>query len=301
MRRLLGISLIAIGILIAIVSVGKPLLPSWDFRTGWQAGESHILPIEDVKRIDINVQSAAVYISTAETDQIGLELKKREGSQSTIETIQQGERLIVKVNQSSFNFLGGIIALFSGQFKEELYVTLPHNYSESLYVKSSSGSLAISGLEKLQDLDVDISSGSVTIEDVSVESFRYDGSSGRLTVRDLQAELNDIKISSGKVNLERIAGEIRGKSSSGSVTIDMVSLDAPVKWQGSSGTITLHLPETSSFELTASTSSGSVYSDFPLMVHAQSRRDLKGTVGNGDVPIELRVSSGKINIERNHR
>jgi lia operon protein LiaG len=298
MRRLLGLALIVVGLLVAVATIGRGFIGSFDLIPAQEVTESTTLPLDGIREIEVDSRSTAVAVTSTSADQIQIELQTAFDRRSLLETKREGDRLTIDAGQRPFQFVSHILSMIHPGYKEELRVAIPRTYHDALTVDASSGSVTISGLEGLTELFVDISSGEVNIEQVTTDDFRFDGSSGQLTVRDLKARSSEIDVSSGKVTLEKMTGEIKGDASSGSVLIDMERLDAPIRWSGSSGSITLRLPEDASFALDAETSSGSIHSDFPIMVHSQSDRQLKGTVAGGNIPIELRVSSGSINIER---
>mgnify|MGYP001942885151 FL=1 len=305
MKRLIGMTCIVVGVLLAIVTFGQSLF-SLDFGRGKNdAGDVQEHALENIDRLDIDVSSSHVYVTSADIDHLRLELKKADDSRKTMHTQEQGDELQISVQGPKFQILplDWLTQLISGKMPqtEELYVTIPDDFDQAIRLDSSSGTINMAGLQGLSELDIDVSSGSVMIEEIMTEKFRYDGSSGRLTVQGLNAHESEIAISSGKVILNDISGEIQGESSSGSVEINVASLEESIEWQASSGSITLRLPHEASFELSASTSSGSIDSDFPMMVQSQSKRELNGVVGEGGVPIDLKVSSGKIKIEQNNR
>lgn len=297
MRRLLGIILIVMGVLVAVATLGGTFL--YQFMTGQEMIDSTSLSIDGINQIEVDTRSSNVTLLATDSDQIHVELKT-EDKRTKFNTYSHGDKLTIEVNQPRFQFLGHVITWFMGEFHQEVQIAIPRSYHGELVVDGSSGHITVNDLQGLSRLLVDNSSGHVNIDNVEVDSFQFDGSSGHFTARQLTTKQTEIDISSGKVVLEKVTGQIRGNSSSGSIIIDVDRLDAPIRWAGSSGTITLRLPEDASFELDASTSSGSIHSDFPIQVNSQSNRQLRGTVGDGKVPIELRVSSGSIKIERSN-
>lgn len=298
MRRLLGVALIVVGILVALATVGKFVIGSFDLFPAQEGSQSTSFPLDGIREIEVDSRSSQVIIASASGDQIEIHWQTPFNLKSTLETKREGDLLKIDTGQRPFQFIWHMVAWIHPGYKEELRVAIPRSYQHALSVDSSSGPVSISGLEGLTELEVDTSSGHVTVEGISTENFYFDGSSGHLTVRDLTARYSEIDISSGQVTLENITGEIRGNSSSGSVLIDTPDLEAPIRWRSSSGSITLRLPDDAAFALDVQTSSGSIHSDFPIMVHSQSERQLKGTVADGQIPVELKVSSGSIKIER---
>lgn len=298
MRRLIGVALIVVGLLVALATIGKGLIGTFHLFPAQGENQSATLPLDGIRKIEVDSRSTQVVITPASGNQIEIDWQTPFNFRSTLQTKQEGDLLKIDTGQRPFQFLWHIVSWIHPDYKEELRVAIPKSYKEALTVDSSSGHMNISGLEGLSELNVDSSSGHVHIEGISTDNFLYDGSSGHLTVRNLAARYTEIDISSGKVTLENITGEIRGDSSSGSVLIDVQRLEAPIRWRSSSGSITLRLPEDAAFALEAQTSTGTIHTDFPIMIHSQSDRQIRGTVADGQLPVELKVSSGSINIER---
>ena len=65
-----------------------------------------------------------------------------------------------------------------------------------------------------------------------------------------------------------------------------------------SGTVQLKLPSDASFDLDAHTSSGSISVEQPHTVQGSiGRKEIRGRVGSGGVPVEVETGSGDIQIE----
>jgi DUF4097 and DUF4098 domain-containing protein YvlB len=65
-----------------------------------------------------------------------------------------------------------------------------------------------------------------------------------------------------------------------------------------SGGVQLKVPSRASFDLDAHTSSGSISVEQPLTVQGSiGRKEVRGRVGGGGVPVEVETGSGDIQIE----
>jgi DUF4097 and DUF4098 domain-containing protein YvlB len=119
-------------------------------------------------------------------------------------------------------------------------------------------------------------------------------------------ELNDVD---GPVTAHTSNGPVRGKGFRGPVDvstsnggIDLTFASAPVpsiRAHTSNSSITVRLPGEVNAHLSASTSNGSISSDFEMMTRGEvSRRHLEGTLGSGGPTIELQTSNGGVRILR---
>jgi DUF4097 and DUF4098 domain-containing protein YvlB len=101
--------------------------------------------------------------------------------------------------------------------------------------------------------------------------------------------------------LKNVTGEVDGESTNGSLSIDLANGD----WQGKglklntvNGSIQLHLPETVSADVEASTINGRIQSEFSANVNLEDRHSAKFTLGAGGPKIEARTVNGSVQISR---
>ena len=116
-----------------------------------------------------------------------------------------------------------------------------------------------------------------------------------------QTGSGDVEIStgSGSVRARGVRGMLQATSSSGDVDVQG-ELSGDWRLSSSSGSITIGLPADAGFELDASTSSGRINTDFPVMVSGTvDRRSLRGsTKDGGGRLLRVRTASGGISIRR---
>jgi lia operon protein LiaG len=144
-------------------------------------------------------------------------------------------------------------------------------------------------------LEVKTGSGSIDASAVRGAILASAGS-GRIELE--QAGEGDVSIHSGSggVRVRGVRGGLDVSTSSGSIRAqgEMVR---DWRLEASSGEVTVELPPEASFELDASTSSGSIDCERPLTVTGRiSRKNLRGTVGSGGRRLAIETSSGSIEI-----
>ncbi len=193
-------------------------------------------------------------------------------------------------------------------------ITVPQNTKVS--ADTGSGSIRISGVEG--PVDADTGSGSIRLEDIPKgattdtgsgsikafnvgERFSADTGSGSIHAELISAGPVNLDTGSGSIRVSGVEGRLTASTGSGSIKIEGIpSGDWEVK--SSSGGITVVVPENSSFDLYARTSSGGIRTDFPITVQGRiSKKKLSGRVGQGGPRMELRTSSGSIRIEKGGR
>jgi DUF4097 and DUF4098 domain-containing protein YvlB len=159
--------------------------------------------------------------------------------------------------------------------------------------RAGSGSIRIDGVSG----NLEVKTGSGSIDALAVQgAIIASAGSGRIEIE--QTGTGDVSVhsSSGGVRVRGVRGGLSVTTSSGSIRAqgEMVrdwSLEA------SSGAITVELPPEASFQIDASTGSGSIDSERPVSVTGRiSKKALRGAVGNGGPRLEIETSSGSIVI-----
>lgn len=160
--------------------------------------------------------------------------------------------------------------------------------------RTGSGEIVISGVKGI--LRASSGSGDIRADQIS---GAITASTGSGDVRLTQAGSGDVEVStgSGSVEVHGVNGAARIGTGSGNISAQGTPAG---NWRlhTGSGDLTVELPQQTSFELYAHTSSGSIDSKFPITVEGTiTPRDLHGKVGNGGPVVDLRTSSGTIHIE----
>ena len=199
-----------------------------------------------------------------------------------------------------------------------------------LHSSTGSGSQEISGLAG--PIDINSGSGSLKISDIGSGvrahsgsgGIAIDGSKGSVFARAGSGSIQatnvaggfDGETGSGHLSLEQTApGSVRAETGSGGLELRNVhgSLQAQagsgnIKAEGEatgewvvhtgSGSVQLRLPENASFDLNAHTGSGSINLSHPVTVQgAIGKKEVRGKVGGGGVPVEVETGSGNIVID----
>jgi DUF4097 and DUF4098 domain-containing protein YvlB len=161
-------------------------------------------------------------------------------------------------------------------------------------VRAETGSGSIHLSDVRGDVDAHTGSGGIDAENVS-GAFRAETGSGSIEATLRNAGPVEVSTGSGSIRVAGIKGGLNAKTGSGTITLDG---DPTADWivHSSSGGVTVKLPSSAGFDLRAHTSSGRITSDHPVTVHSAERRSLEGQVRGGGPRVELRTSSGSIQI-----
>jgi DUF4097 and DUF4098 domain-containing protein YvlB len=198
-----------------------------------------------------------------------------------------------------------------------------------LHSHTGSGSQSVEGLRG--QIEIESGSGSLKISDIA-DTVRAETGSGEIAIDKVKGNVRT-KAGSGSIRATDIAGGFEGHTGSGHIVLEQTasgsvhadtgsgglelrgvhgSLDAQAgsgsisaegnptgswKVHSGSGTIRLKLASDAAFDLDAHTSSGSISVSQPVTVQgSMGRRELRGKVHGGGVPVEVETGSGNIEI-----
>ena len=180
-----------------------------------------------------------------------------------------------------------------------------------LEVSSGSGSLKISAIgdrvhAETGSGDIDINrvkgnvhaktgSGSIDASDIA-GAFEANSGSGHITLQQTAPGSVRVDTGSGGMELHGVEGSLEAKAGSGTIQAEGSPTGAWTLHTGS-GEVNLKLPSNAAFDLDAHTSSGSISIDQPHSVQGSiGRKEVRGRVGGGGVPVEVETGSGDIQI-----
>jgi len=123
---------------------------------------------------------------------------------------------------------------------------------------------------------------------------------GRVTVEGARGSV-EANTGNGDVRVSTSSGPVSVRSGNGDIEVSMDRLErsAPMAFTTGNGRISLTVPEGFGAEVTGSTGSGRISTDVPIQLIGDiNPRNIRGTLGNGGQPLDLRSGSGDIEIRR---
>ncbi|HEK85878.1 MAG: DUF4097 family beta strand repeat-containing protein [Candidatus Saccharicenans sp.] len=168
----------------------------------------------------------------------------------------------------------------------------------SVKVSTVSGALIITGGKKL--ISAKAVSGDIKVMEAEGDC-ELNSVSGDIAVNQVKGSV-EAETVSGSIKLQDIreARRVSAKSISGSVEYHgQVLPDGSYKFSTHSGEVKLILPPDSSFDLEASSFSGSVTTDFPVEVIGKlTGKTIQGRVAKGGAEISAKAFSGNVEIRK---
>jgi hypothetical protein len=148
------------------------------------------------------------------------------------------------------------------------------------------------------DVKVHTSGGGIESRD-GKGPLELNTSGGGITVRTHEGDVR-AHTSGGGITAESIQGNVNAGTSGGSIRATLVAQPSgECRLNTSGGGITIGLPENAAVELDASTSAGSVSSDFAVTVTGEHKKShLQGPINGGGPLLHLRSSAGSIRVQR---
>jgi DUF4097 and DUF4098 domain-containing protein YvlB len=199
-----------------------------------------------------------------------------------------------------------------------------------LHSHTGSGSQSVEGLRK--QIEIESGSGSLKISDIG-DTVRAETGSGGIDIDRVKGNVRT-KTGSGSIRATDVAGGFEGRTGSGHITLEQTAsgsvhadtgsggmelrgVHGSLEAEAGSGTITaegnpmgawtvhsgsgnihLRLASDAGFDLDARTSSGSISVSQPVTVQGSlGRKELRGKVHGGGVPVEVETGSGNIEIQ----
>jgi lia operon protein LiaG len=174
-------------------------------------------------------------------------------------------------------------------------IYIPEIILEEFKINTVSGDVIMEDIETAL-LSLKTVSGDIKIEDLVAETIRTGSTSGDIIARDYTGDI-DASSTSGDISLlEGVDNEdVEASTVLGDIFIEQNAL-SDMKLGSTSGDVRISLPEDSQFYLDISTVSGDIKHDFSIKVISSGRRDLEGTIGDGEDRIMISTVSGDVTI-----
>lgn len=262
--------------------------------------------LDDFSSMKIDIKMAKLYIE--ESDKCRIEYHLLEDLVPEINV--ENEKL--SVVQKNYNFIPVNILTI----QEEQYIKIYATKDQIADIKSSSGGMEIKGVNldgtinsqsgslsiegsEGDSLDIKVSSGRTTIDNVKYNSLKSDQSSGKFIIKDAEVATLNVRSLSGGIDMENVTAEsIEGNSTSGGV--DFTNVNAKkANLDVTSGSFNMDGCEID--DLIAESTSGGVKAEDSKIKNAyldvsSGGVNLNLTGDVNDYDFDLNVSSGSVRV-----
>jgi len=164
----------------------------------------------------------------------------------------------------------------------------------AVHAETGSGEIAIDRIKG--NVRTKAGSGSIHATDIA-GGFEGHTGSGHITLGQTAPGSVRADTGSGGMELRGVQGSLEAEAGSGTITAEGSPTGSWTVHSGSGG-IHLRLASEAAFDLDAHTSSGSISVSQPVTVQGSlGRKELRGKVRGGGVPVEVETGSGNIEIQ----
>ncbi len=237
---------------------------------------------DEIESFDISLSAESVSIEESADEKIVIEFYCDENTVPKTEIINKALK-ISEAEKFGFSFGG----------TRKTIIKLPKGYKPSDFdLNLSSGSIKINNLETA-NLDLHSSSGSVKINDSKIDALDLKTQSGSVKIENCEMDVAECSVTSGSINVNGKFNKMELHTVSGSINANLSSaLTMDSEMKTTSGSIHANIPENSNLNINYSTTSGS----YKNGTTNSSGKKGKDTMGSGSVKLELKTTSGSIRI-----
>lgn len=301
---------IQITLLLVLISIGLALIATKIHGQNILTTEKEVTvskgkgSIDEIKEFDIKAIND-VFINTVSSD-VNIILSKDNNIKvhfyGTTSELSRAPKLEANLNGDkldiSIKYPKQIMSLVNFSLNTKLDVYVPENYKKSMDIETVSGEVSMDKLES-DNFKIHTTSGDVKINSIVAGVSDFSSVSGTIDIKKLSSKSNRFDTTSGDIKIETITGDVEAHSVSGDIIALYKEFNNEVKAETVSGDVNLSLPEGSEFKVDFSTTSGELENDFPLVITGKvDKRDIKGTVGNGQKTIRIETTSGDAAINK---
>ncbi|MDD3197471.1 MAG: DUF4097 family beta strand repeat-containing protein [Eubacteriales bacterium] len=186
-----------------------------------------------LNKIDADLSTASIEFEFSQDDELRVVYygPEKEINNPTIDI--DYDEIQLNINQANrFGFFNNII-------NERVIVYLPADFSSEIICKTASGNIKMNDNMILNKLEMSVSSGNISMQDIDVLNLKINLSSGGISADEMLLEQYGIKVSSGNVKLNSLKGTGDIKTTSGSISID--SYEGSGLLKSTSGNVNLGL------------------------------------------------------------
>ncbi len=279
--------------------------------------EPRIVALEGVGSVVVSSEISSVRITTADTAELTARLSGNDAGlfgPAVLDVTNANGQVRVRAHRQRGLSLFNIGSL-------ALEITLPNNYSGTLDVSASAGSVRVEGGLRVQSLRLKSSAGSVNVDDVIAEKgieisssagsvragklagadINLHSSAGSIRVDSCEAAgLIRLQSSAGSIDASDVSGAVDAHSSASSVTLRMRDVKANVKADSSAGGVRVSIPADAAADVDLSTSAGNAsVNGLSVDISQQKRGLLRGKLNGGGPTVTLHSSASSVELSAN--
>lgn len=240
--------------------------------------------VDGAVRIVVSSENGSIDVDVVADDEVHVQATLKGADRLEYEARQEGDTVIVtsrKIRRVLFGLGAGT----------DLVISVPRNTVVDL--DTSNGRITLTGIHGSGSLNT--SNGELALRDV-IGDFDGDTSNGSITIDTMEGTAR-LHSSNGKVDVRNAIGEFEIESSNGGIVFSgELTPGSRNRLETSNGRVQVELQGIPNVAVDASTSNGNVNSELPILITTMRKKELTGTIGDGEADLRIRTSNGDITI-----
>ncbi len=229
------------------------------------------VPAAGIREMEINWVSGNILIQTADVAEIQITESGAANADCEMQVQTKGEKLSIAFSKGTEKFLGFGL---HGELSKDLTITVPQNW-------------------ECQDLEIDVASAKVDVQNLTVWDLEFNGASGECNFTDCTVDSLDVNTASGDVYFTGRLRDFDCEAASASVYAKLSNVPEEMDLETMSGLMDITLPEDAGFTVSMESMKASFTSEFDTTTQGN-----RYVCGNGQCKISVESMSGEVILRK---
>lgn len=229
------------------------------------------VPAAGIRELEINWVSGNILIQTADVAEIQITESGVANADCEMQVQTKGEKLSIAFSKGTEKFLGFGL---HGELSKDLTITVPQNW-------------------ECQDLEIDVASAKVDVQNLTVWDLEFNGASGECNFTDCTVDSLDVNTASGDVYFTGRLRDFDCEAASASVYAKLSNVPEEMDLETMSGLMDITLPEDAGFTVSMESMKASFTSEFDTTTQGN-----RYVCGNGQCKISVESMSGEVILRK---
>ena len=246
--------------------------PSTQQKTESAAADDVVtVPAEGIRELEINWVSGNIQIQTADVTEIQISESGVTNADCEMQVQTRGEKLSIAFSKGTEKFLGFGL---HGELSKDLTIKVPQNW-------------------ECQDLEIDVASAKVDVQNLTVWELEFNGASGECKFTDCIVDSLDVNTASGDVYFTGRLRDFDCEAASANIYADLSIVPEEMDLETMSGLMDITLPEDAGFTVSMESMKASFSSEFETTTQGK-----RYVCGDGQCKISVESMSGEVILRK---
>ena len=294
------LGLIILGGIVLMGMLGMQIMPLIDID------QESSYAVSEVDKIEIDMSTTPVHVYQIDAgEDIRFHLYGKAAQEVKLATKQQQNTVDVYIEYPN---------VIPTNMRLHLDVYLPADYEQDLDIQITTGGVKMDSMTLTnfslstttgglkveefiaENVEVRTTTGGVHFDALTADQLSVNGSTSGVSCDMCTVGSTQIKTTTGSIKVNEGRGNFDLQASTGSVHLNMTELqENTIRLKSTTGSITLQVPQDAEFALKAENTTGSINSDFPLTY--LDKHKVEAEIGDGSSSIQINATTGSITIQ----